>query len=254
MSAPPSCRACRDAPDFAASIRMAFQPIVDLAGRRVYAWEALVRGHDGAPAAQVLAGIDERNRYAFDQACRVKAIESAQSLDAHTPISINFMPRAVYSPEHCLRATLAIAERCRRPLQSIILEVSEQEHLHEPERLLEILRSYRRRGLRVAIDDFGAGHSGLGLLADFQPDLLKLDMALVRGIDHDRPRRLIAAHIARLARELGVQVVAEGVETAAEARTLSELGIDLQQGFLYARPQLGAIPAVRWPAPGAAPP
>ncbi len=97
-------------------------------------------------------------------------------------------------------------------------------------------------GFRTAIDDFGAGYAGLNLLAAFQPDLVKLDMALVRGIDADRARRTIVDHVVRMCVELGIAVVGEGVETRDEAAALRDLGIDLQQGYLYARPQLGMLP------------
>ncbi len=247
MSQLPTCRACRGGKDFTPGIAMAFQPIVQVDTRTVYAGEALVRGPQGESAASVLAAVDEDNRYAFDQACRIKAIEAAAHIGLQALLSINFMPNAVYNPEHCLSATLEATERCRWPLSSIIFEVSEQEHVSDPAHLLEILRAYRARGLKTAIDDFGAGYSGLTLLADFQPDLLKLDMALVRGIDRDRNRQAITRHVARMCDDLGVRVIAEGIETADESAALTDLGIPLQQGFLFARPALGALPPVHWP-------
>ncbi|BBJ97384.1 EAL domain-containing protein [Xanthomonas campestris] len=243
----PVCRACRDGQDFPTAITMAFQPIVDVATRRIYAGEALVRGVDGASAASILGAVDERNRYAFDQACRIKAIECAEAIALPALLSINFMPNAVYNPEHCLRATLEATEHYQWPLHSIIFEVSEQEHMADPAHLLGILRAYQARGLKTAIDDFGAGYAGLGLLADFQPDLLKLDIALVRGIHTDRSRQAIVRHVTGMCEELGIAVIAEGIEEADEYRTLRDLGIHLQQGYLFARPQLRALPPVHWP-------
>lgn len=243
----PVCNACRDGQDFPTAITMAFQPIVDVSTRTVYAGEALVRGVHGESAGSILAAVDERNRYAFDQACRIKAIECAAQIALPALLSINFMPNAVYNPEHCLRATLSATEQYGWPLDAIIFEVSEQEHLAEPAHLLDIMRTYQARGLKTAIDDFGAGYSGLGLLADFQPDLLKLDIALVRGIDADRSRQSIVRHTTRMCEELGIAVIAEGIEHPDEYRTLRDMGIHLQQGYLFARPQIGVLPQVHWP-------
>lgn len=248
MPSIPVCRACRDGDALSLDITMAFQPIVTVSSRVVFAHEALVRGAHGEGAAQVLAQVTADNRYAFDQACRVRAIEQAAALALPALLSINFMPNAVYNPAHCLRATVAAATQHGWPLSSILFEVTEQEVMRDPAHLLDILRTYRDVGLKTAIDDFGAGYSGLNLLADFTPDLLKLDMHLVRGIDQDRKRQAIARHGAALALELGIAVIAEGIETADESHALQDLGIDLQQGYLFARPQLDGLAPIHWPA------
>jgi EAL domain-containing protein (putative c-di-GMP-specific phosphodiesterase class I) len=248
MSSIPTCSACRDGTGLGIDIAMAFQPIVSVGTRTVYAHEALVRGLQGESAASVLGAVTEANRYAFDQACRIEAISTAAQIGLDSLLSINFMPNAVYKPAHCLRGTIAAAEQHGRPLDSIIFEVTEQEVVSDPAHLLEILQTYRTLGLKSAIDDFGAGYSGLNLLADFQPDLLKLDMQLIRGIHANRTRQVIVRHIAAMCEELGIAVIAEGIEEADESRALSDLGIDLQQGYLFARPLLRGMPQVQWAA------
>jgi EAL domain-containing protein (putative c-di-GMP-specific phosphodiesterase class I) len=94
----------------------------------------------------------------------------------------------------------------------------------------------RRRGYRIAVDDLGAGYAALGAIATLEPDIVKLDMSLVRDIDQHATKRRVVGAIATLCRELGSQVIAEGVETPAELGAVRELGIDLIQGFLLARP------------------
>ena len=242
-----TCGACRDGHAFEKAITMAFQPIVDVSSRTVFAHEALVRGVDGASAQEVLDAVDADNRYAFDQACRIKALECASDAQLPALVSINFLPNAVYNPEHCLRATLAAAERVSWPLSRIVFEVTEHEEIADHRHLLSILQTYRARGFRTAIDDFGAGYAGLNLLADFQPDLLKLDIGLIRGIDADRVRQRIVTHMVRLCEDIGVQVIAEGVENAGESAALADIGISLQQGFLFARPAVGALPVIHYP-------
>ncbi|MCG7363311.1 EAL domain-containing protein [Roseomonas sp. ACRSG] len=234
---------------------MAFQPILRAPASgeppSLFAYEALVRGQDGAGAASVLAQVDSRNRYAFDQACRVKAIEMAARLDLPATgalLSINFLPNAVYEPRSCIRATLAAAQRTGFPPSALMFEVTEQEQVEDPEHLLHILNTYRQIGFRTAIDDFGAGYSGLGLLARFQPDVVKLDMGLVRGADADPARVIILRHTAAMCRELGVTLVAEGVETAAELAVLRRLGIEIFQGYYFARPGFEHLPVPRLPS------
>ncbi len=249
VSSARACSACRNGTaelDF--DFTMAFQPIVDLRhGGSVFAYEALVRGADGSSAASVLARVNDGNRYAFDQACRVRAVELAARLGIDCRLSINFLPNAVYQPETCIQVTLQAARRNGFPVERIIFEVAEHENAHDREHLNRILRAYRRQGLRTAIDDFGAGYAGLGLLADFQPDMLKIDMALVRGIGTDPVRQAIARGVVSMGESLGIAVIAEGVETEDELRPLRAMGVHLYQGYLFARPALEALPAVQWP-------
>jgi EAL domain-containing protein (putative c-di-GMP-specific phosphodiesterase class I) len=241
------CGACRNGEPFENAITMAFQPIVNVVSETAFAHEALVRGTDGASALEVLAAVSPGAQYAFDQACRVRALECAVEASLPALLSINFMPNAVYNPEHCLRATLVAADRVGWPLANIIFEVTEHEAIADAAHLLNILRTYRARGFLTAIDDFGAGYAGLNLLADFQPDLLKLDIGLIRRIDGDRIRQRIVCHMTRLCEDLGVRVIGEGVETAAESSVLLDLGVVLQQGYLFGRPALAPLPPVSFP-------
>jgi EAL domain-containing protein (putative c-di-GMP-specific phosphodiesterase class I) len=228
---------------FERAITMAFQPIVDLNSHSTFAHEALVRGQDGASASDVLSGVDVVHRLAFDRLCRTTALEWAGRLKPPAMLSINFMPNAIYHACHGLMATVDTAKRVGVPLARLIFEVNEQEAVADFERLLTALKAYRAQGILTAIDDFGAGYSGLNLLADFQPDLLKLDLALIKGISLDRARRAIIRHTVRMCEELNIQVIAEGVETADDSRTLRDLGIHLQQGYLFGKPELEALPS-----------
>lgn len=235
---PEACEACANPAALGFDFRFAFQPIVDVQTRSVYAREALVRGPQGQGADWVLAQVTDANRYRFDQACRVKAIKTAVELGLQERVSINFLPNAIYRPEICIRTTLAAARVHGFPLDRIIFEVTEGERVDDGPRFAAILREYRRQGFLTAIDDFGAGYAGLRLLADFQPDLMKLDMHLVRGIDTDRPRQAIARALVRSCEEFGIRLIAEGIETAAERDTLAALGVRWMQGYWFARPSL----------------
>ena len=245
------CDGCRDGEGFPTSFSMAYQPIVDMRTRTVFAYEALVRGIAGEGAVSVLDMVTPQNRYAFDQGCRIKAIGLAAELGMATAgplLSINFLPNAVYEPSACIRLTLGVARRTGFPLDRLIFEFTEGERV-EHEHLGRIITAYKALGFRTAIDDFGAGYSGLTLLAKFQPDIVKLDMELVRDIDTDRVKRLLVAGMVGVCREIGVEVLAEGIETRGEHEVLLDLGVWLQQGYLMARPGFERLPEVSWPTP-----
>jgi EAL domain-containing protein (putative c-di-GMP-specific phosphodiesterase class I) len=225
-------------------ITFAFQPIVDLRNGRIESYEALVRGTQGQSAASILAGVDEATQYRFDQTCRITAIALAARLGMKTNLNLNFLPNAVYRPELCIKTTLAAARAVDFPVDRIVFEVVESENVDDPNHLRNILSEYKRLGFTTAIDDFGAGYAGLGFLADFQPDIIKLDMHLVRDVDHDAPRQAIVRAIIGLCRELKIRTVAEGVETFAEYVWLAEAGADLFQGYLFAKPGFETLPAV----------
>ncbi len=242
-----ACRACRDGAELDFAFTMAFQPIVDVATARVWGYEALVRGPEGESAGSILSRVTEETLYRFDQAARVKAIELAGRLfppEGDTKLSINFMPNAVYEPAACIRASLEAARRVGFDNGRLNFEFTENERFHDTAHVRRIVEEYRRQGFLTALDDFGAGYAGLGLLANFRPDLIKIDMDLVRGIEADAGRRTIVGGITQIARTLGVAVIAEGIESAAEAETLHGLGIDLLQGYHFARPALEALPPV----------
>ena len=239
-----ACQGCRNGTGFDVPFTMAFQPIFDLASGAVFAREALVRGVNGEGAASILSGVDESNRYALDQQCRVKALERAtrarQPGDA-AGLSINFMPNAVYEPRACIRLTLDAATRTGFPLNQIIFEFTETERV-DSEHVLKILRTYHDIGFKTAIDDFGAGHAGLSLLARFRPDIVKIDMDLIRGIDAEPVKRIILRNLLALLEDLAIAPVCEGVETLAELAAIQDLGVRLVQGYVLAKPALTQSP------------
>lgn len=241
------CAECRNLESLDFEFIMAFQPIFNVRTQEPYAYEALVRGINGESAAIILGQVNDNNRYRFDQACRVKAIEMAAELGLHTipgcKLSINFLPNAVYRAETCIRATIEAARRFEFPLDRLMFEVTEGEQVVDPEHLKSIFSEYEKHGFTTAIDDFGAGYSGLNLLAMFQPQVLKIDMALTRDIERSPVRQAIVEGIVLVAKRLDILVIAEGVETQAECDALLSLQIDIMQGYLFARPAIGALPA-----------
>lgn len=228
---------------------MAFQPIVDVESADVFAYEALVRGPGGESADSVLSQVTRQNCFQFDQSCRLHALYLAAKLGmpaTGAKLSLNFTPGAVYSPT-CIESTLEAAAMCRLPHDRLIFEVTETEEVRDRHHLNRIVAEFRNHGFRIAIDDFGAGISGLNLLADLRSDILKLDKELTRNL-HSRPAaHAIVRALVQLCTTLGIQLVAEGVETIAEYLALRAVGIRLMQGYLLARPGFECLPEVRLP-------
>jgi EAL domain-containing protein (putative c-di-GMP-specific phosphodiesterase class I) len=240
-----ACKNCRADPEDTFDFTMAFQPIVKLGSNSVWGYEALVRGGDGEGAETVLGRLTDDNRYWFDQACRVKAIEMAARLfppDCY--LSINFMPSAVYEPRACIRKTLETTGHTGFDPQRLMFEFTENERIDDPGHVKRIIATYREMGFLTAIDDFGAGYAGLTLLSQFHPDIMKIDMELVRDIDGTAAKQTIVKGVIEIARGLDITVLAEGIETAAELEFLRESGIELFQGYYIARPEVGSVPAV----------
>lgn len=236
------CTHCQAQGELTFSFTMAFQPIIDIKNRCVFGYEALVRGIEGESAYSVIRQVNDDNRYLFDQTCRVKAIQLASQLGLDSILSINFLPNAIYQPERCLRTTIEAAKQFDFPISKILFEFTEVEKFEDINHIKRVVEYYKSLGFVTAIDDFGAGYSGLNLLADFQTNIIKLDMQLIRGIDHDTNRQSIVRHCLNMFADLNIKPLAEGVETLAELQCLKLLGVELIQGYLFAKPGFESLP------------
>jgi len=235
----------QDAPD--PHFTFAFQPIVDTETREIISYEALIRGLNNESAYEVLQQVPAVRLFAFDQGARVKAIDLAMRLGIGCNLNLNFLPRSLDSSAESILTTLEAANRANFPIKRIVLEAVEGEIIDNTSHFTQLINKYRGMGLKVAIDDFGAGYSGLNLLAEFQPDKVKLDMKLIRGIERNGPRQAIVRAVNQLCIDLGIDVVAEGVETQPEYAWLARQGIRLFQGYLFAKPAFESLPAVHYP-------
>ena len=215
--------------------------------REVFSYEALLRGPRNEPAYQILKQVSADKLNLLDDEARVGAIGLATQLGVACHLNLNCLPQSLHSSEASIRTTLAAAAENHLPIERIILEVTEGEVILDQARFADFINQYRGLGLKVAIDDFGAGYSGLNLLANFQPDQIELDMTLVRGIESHGPRQAIVRALGQVCHELGIDVIAEGVETMEEYKWLANAGMRLFQGYLFAKPAFEAFPHVRYP-------
>lgn len=219
-----------------------FQPIVHAAEpTRVFAHEALLRGLD--PVGELIppgrlfdAARDAGFLFQLDLLARRTAIYDAARNDLTGCLFINFNPTAIYDPTFCLRTTVAAIDATGFSRDQIVFEVTESDRAQDAGHLQRILTFYRSAGFRIALDDFGSGYSSLNLLHQLRPDFLKLDIELIRGVHADPYKALIARKILETARELGLQTIAEGIETPEELSWVQAHGADFVQGYLLGRP------------------
>jgi EAL domain-containing protein (putative c-di-GMP-specific phosphodiesterase class I)/ActR/RegA family two-component response regulator len=217
-----------------ASIGMAFQPIVSLSAKSILGYEALLRSAeptlpnptDMIDAAERLGATRKLGR-----AVRAFAAQRRNLMNQEWLLFVNLHPYDLLDPELTDPDSplMVMADR-------VVLEITERTPLSSLEEVRDRVVELRQLGFRIAVDDLGAGYAGLTSFAILDPDIVKLDMNLVRGIESSAVKRRLVGSVTSLCREMDMLLVAEGVETAAERDVLSELGCDLFQGFLFARP------------------
>ena len=225
----------------------AFQPIVNARTRATVAYEALVRGPHGESASTIINEITRADLPRFDERCRSLAMKLATQLGITCDLNLNLVPQGFHADRDCLASTLDAAIEYNFFPERLVVEVTEGEVLGNQERFTDLMDVYRGLGMRLAIDDFGSGYSGLNLLADFQPDQIKLDKNLARGIPSRGPRQAIVRAIIQVCRDLGIELIAEGIETAEEFHWLYDEGVCLFQGYFFGRPGFQLLPAVHVP-------
>jgi EAL domain-containing protein (putative c-di-GMP-specific phosphodiesterase class I) len=219
---------------------MAYQPIVSSVAKRIHAYEALVRNGEPTLASPVaLFSAAERLGRLHDLG---RTIRKAVA-DAVTPGCKLFVN--LHTHDLTDRELFSKAAPLSRFASQVVLEITERESLDQLPDVQAHVKTLREMGYQIAVDDLGAGYAGLTSLAQLQPEVVKIDMSLVRDVNQQQTKRLLVGMMLGLAREMGMAVVAEGVETVAERDTLIELGCDLLQGYLFAKPGR-PFPTVTW--------
>ena len=218
-----------------------FQPILSATDGAVVGYESLLRGRrsDGSlmfPGEIFALAGDNDLLFQVDRQARESALRCAAAEGIASHLFVNFVPTAIYDPVHCLQSTVGWASKLGFDPGRLVFEVVETERVGDLDHLKRILDFYRDAGYRVALDDVGSGYASLNLLATLKPDIIKIDMEIVRGIDADPQRQSVFRALVGIARDLGIQVLAEGIETQAELAYVVGEGADLVQGYLFARP------------------
>lgn len=215
------------------ALHMAYQPIVGTRDQRTVAWEALVRCREGAKDPGELLHLAEQTNRLSELSRRIRdtVARDAAELPTDALLFVNVHPRDLDDP-HLVSGDSPLSRIARR----VVLEITERSSLEEVDALQSKLFALRSLGFRIAIDDLGAGYAGLATFASVEPDFVKLDGSLVRGLSSSGKQQLVIASLIELARELGSHVIAEAIETEEERSVLSVLGVDWMQGYYFARP------------------
>jgi len=225
----------------------AFQPIVNVTKGTIVSFEALVRGENAESAWHIFQQISPENMHSFGAMLRESAIPLAVKLGISCNINLNLMPGGLMDSDEAISTTIDAANQCGIGLDKIVLEITESEIIEDRRSFVDKINKYRGLGIKFSIDDFGAGHSGLNLLADFQPDDIKLDLSLVRDIESSGPKQAIIRGTIRTCQDLGIKIIAEGVESTAEYWWLKGEGVEFFQGYLFARPGFEHLPIAHYP-------
>lgn len=229
----------------AVSLDVAFQPIVELTTFRPLGYEVLGRAHtlDGGVPASPAALLEQAHARGtllrLDRAWRAIAIDRIASASMHEGLHwfFNVDTRCIEDPEWTSGFTRAALESAGLPQLRVVIELGERDPLLDAARLARIVPRYACQGFTIALDDLGAGHASLNRLVELRPDVAKLDMKLIRGIDADPYRLALLKSLVRFADEVGMLLVAEGIETPAELEAVRHQGVTFGQGYLLGRPR-----------------
>jgi EAL domain-containing protein (putative c-di-GMP-specific phosphodiesterase class I) len=223
-----------------------FQPIVELRRGHVLGYEALSRGPAGSVYQMPLRLFEMAEEvdlvFELDRKCRRRALVSASSLPEGAKLFVNVVPSAMYDPEFQGAALVALAESHGLTPDRVVLEITEKRAIENYDVFVEALVELKHHGFSIAVDDVGAGYSGLEKIAHLDPRYLKFDRELVRNIDSSYIRREMTRALKAFADRIGSTIIAEGIEREGELQALLELGIEYGQGFLLGRPAAAFLP------------
>lgn len=219
-----------------------FQPIVNPHKKEVHGYEALIRGYDAVekliPPGKMFSMAKETDLlFNLDRQSRETHIRNGKRQRIKEKLFINFTPSAIYDPEFCLQSTLGVMNEVGMAPEQIVFEVVETEEIQDTKHLKNILSYYKKQGFKIALDDIGSGYSSLNTLAAIFPDYIKVDLEIIRNIDQSPMKQSIFQSLKSIAKDHGIQVIGEGVETKEELDFLVSSGVDLVQGYYLGKPK-----------------
>ncbi len=224
------------------SISTLFQPIIDITRSETIGYEALSRGPSNSPLFSPeqlfyqaeLADLELQ----LDMLCRSSAIARFAQLKLAGKLFLNINPRVLLLPEHAHGLTVQFLKNYNMKPSDVVIELTEQQRIEPADCLLMATQHYRKLGFEIAIDDLGAGYSGLKQWSELTPNIVKIDRYFIHKCDLSSVKRAFINSIVVLAKVMGAQVIAEGIERPEELTTLRQLEVNFGQGYLFAMPQV----------------
>ncbi|MBA2173285.1 EAL domain-containing protein [Halobacillus locisalis] len=226
------------------------QPIVDMSTNEVYGYESLLRTTEQSVNPGELFSYAQRSglQSMLDQKARRSAVKAkSEFLTKGQKIFINFLPSTIYVPEFCLKHTFQIVKEFQIDPSDLVFEVVETEKISDVDHLKRILDTYKASGMKVALDDVGSGYSTIEMLSLLKPDYLKVDRSYIQNCHENKENQEFLYQVMERADLLGIQVLAEGIETLEEWTWLNQLGVDYGQGYFIGRPK--AVPEKEFSLP-----
>jgi EAL domain-containing protein (putative c-di-GMP-specific phosphodiesterase class I) len=224
----------------AGRVSSVYEPIVDVATKTVYGYEALARGPVGtelhSPAVLFEAAEEHRLVFELDCLCRQSGLDGAIGLPEGTHLFLNVRPTTIHDPHFRPDVVMRTLERSGLSPRSLVFEISEKESIANFAAFREIRDEYKSLGFRFALDDTGAGYASLQAVIELAPDFVKVDRSFVAGVDTDRAKQTLVRALQNVADSIGAQIVGEGLDTLEELEMLGKLNIPFGQGWLFGKP------------------
>ena len=217
-----------------------YQPIFDFHSDSILGWEALARGPEGSSFRSPVMLFETAEKlgrlFSLEKLCREMAIQNVGELKEGQKLFLNIHPKTMADPAFTPGQTLALMEKAGLTPGNIVFEITERHSVQEFDLFYRTLDHYRSQGFQVAVDDAGAGYAGLSLIAELQPDYIKLDKSLITDIHKDPVKRALVETTVTFADKIGGRIIGEGIESKAQAVCLKDIGVHCGQGFFLARP------------------
>jgi EAL domain-containing protein (putative c-di-GMP-specific phosphodiesterase class I) len=224
----------------AGEVTSVYEPIVDVATKTVFAYEALARGPVGSdfhtPVALFTAAEGEALIFELDCLCRRSGLAGAVGLPHGTKLFLNVRPTTIHDPNFRPEALIRTLADCQLRPTDVVFEISEQESIRSFDVFREVRDEYGKLGFQFALDDTGAGYASLRSVLELEPEYIKVDRSFVQGIDQDPARQSLLRALHSVAGEIGARIIGEGLDTLEELETLGALGIPFGQGWLFGKP------------------
>ena len=225
-----------------ASLTPLFQPIVSIKENKIYGYEALIRGPSNGPLHSPINLFDAASRHGrlaeLDLLCREVAIKRFGQLNIDEKLFINTIPEVLLQQDYQHGLTLDFIKKAGLPAEQIVIELTEQFPINDYTLMRDATDHYREMGFSIALDDLGAGYSGLRTWSEIKPDFVKLDRHFMQNIHEDQHKRQFVQSMVDLAKSVDCKVIGEGIEIREEYLTTLDMNIEFSQGYYFGRPSI----------------